>query len=313
MSRVPCLVIAFSRLEGIERLLNSINPAEIEVLYVAIDGPTSPEVEATQKQIVRLVDSYCASNSIHLVVWQREENLGVAVSIITALDWFFSHEDFGVILEDDLIVGKDFIKFALENKSRLENDEVLLISGDQFVQNTQVAIDRYWTTYPLIWGWASSQKKWEEMKHGIVHAKPSLFRRPLNRIENFWRVGTLRVRSRELDTWDIPLVYYMLQNHKLCLTPNKNLISNLGNDRFASHTEVDAFPLNLPTERLDDSDVVTSPKNNEVRNYNHFLEKKVFRIRARHAFLYIYFLLSLLGKKKNWQELAQAVSEIEIP
>ncbi len=313
MSRVPCLVIAFSRLEGIQRLLNSINPAEIEVLYIAIDGPTSTEIEDTQTQIVRLIDSYCTANSIRLKVWQRDKNLGVAVAIISALVWFFAHEDFGIILEDDLVIGTDFIKFALDNQNQLKNDDVLLMSGDQFGQDGQLKRDMNWTNYPLIWGWATSQSKWTEMRYGILHAKPRLFRRPLNKVENFWRVGALRVRSREIDTWDIPLVYFMLQNDKLCLTPSKNLVSNLGNDEFAAHTDSDAFPLNLPIEELDASDVVTAPKINSIRGYNLFLEEQVFRIRAKHSFVYIYFLFSLFGRKRNWRKLAQDVSEIEIP
>ena len=313
MSRVPCLVMAFSRVDGIERLLNSINPAEIEVLYIAIDGPTSTEVAASQMQIVRLVNSYCASNSIRLEVWQRDKNLGVAVAIISALDWFFAHEDFGIVLEDDLVIGEDFIKFALENRCHLDSDEVLLISGDQFDQHGELAISRNWTNYPLIWGWATSRNKWGEMRHGIVFSKPSLFRKPFNKVENFWRVGTLRVRSREVDTWDIPLVYFMLQNAKLCLTPTKNLISNLGNDQFASHTEVDAFPLNLAIQRLSSSEMVVTSVVEEIDPYNSFLEKRVFKIRARHAFLYMYFALSTLGRRKNWNLLAQDLRDIVLP
>jgi len=313
MPRVPCLVIAFSRLEGIQRLIDSIDPAEIEVLYIAIDGPTSVEIEDIQTKIVCLIDSYCTTNSIPVKIWQRDRNLGVAVAIISALDWFFSHEDFGIILEDDLVIDGDFIKFALENQFQLNNDEVLLISGDQFDQSGLLKTERNWTNYPLIWGWATSQSKWREMRHGILHAKPHLFRRPLSKVENFWRVGTLRVRSREIDTWDIPLVYFMLQTGKLCLTPNKNLVSNLGNDQFASHTDLDVFPLNLPIEKLDVTNVISAPKMNKIRSYNCFLEKRVFKIRAKHSLLYVYFLFSLVGKKRNWQKLAQDVSEIEIP
>lgn len=313
MSKVPCLIIAFSRVKGIERLLKSLNPAELEVLYVALDGPTSNEVEAAQMEIIRLLETFCVSNSIRLEVWQRKKNLGVAVAIISALDWFFAHVDFGIILEDDLLVGEDFIKFVLNNRYHLESENVLLISGDQFDQHGQLGVDNTWTTYPLIWGWATSDKKWKEMRHGIVHSKISLFRRPLNRVENFWRVGTLRVRSREIDTWDIPLVYFMFRNRKLCLTPNKNLISNLGNDEFASHTISEAFPLNLPTERLGVLDVMKDPNRIEIRKYDSFLESKVFQIKPKHSFLYIYFVLSLIGRRRNWMNLSQDLSEIEIP
>ena len=315
MSKVACLIIAFSRLEGVGRLLNSLNPSEIETLYIAIDGPTSDEIKATHIQIVKVVDSYCTTNSIRLVVWQRDENLGVAAAIILALDWFFVHEDFGIILEDDLIVGEDFIEFVVGSKDLLESDDdVLLISGDQFDQHGQLATSRNWTSYPLIWGWATSRKKWEVMKFGIVYSNLPLFRKPFNRVENFWRVGSLRVRSRQIDTWDIPLVYFMLQNHKLCLTPDKNLVSNLGNDRFASHTALDAFPLNLPIEKLHAPLVISKPNKNHIRKYDKFLEKDVFQIRKRHTFLYLHFLFfSLLTGNKNWKKLAQDLENIDLP
>ena len=314
MSRVSCLLIAFSRLEGVSRLLTSLKPSEIGTIYLAIDGPTSDEIRDTQVQIVETVDSYCTDNGIGLVIWQRDQNLGVARSIISALDWFFEHEEFGIVLEDDLFVGEDFVKFVIDNRNLLDSDnEVLLISGDQFDQMSQLETSRSWTTYPLIWGWATSKKKWQIIRHGILHSKTHLLRKPLNKVENFWRVGTLRVRSGQIDTWDIPLVYFMLQNRKLCLTPDKNLISNMGNDRFASHTEGGAFPLNLPTERLLNSKTPSPPNTIDVRKYNSFLERNVFHIRSRHSFLYIFFLFSSLGSKKNWKKLAQDVSEIVLP
>ena len=315
MTRVSCLLLAFSRLDGVRRLLNSLNPSQVESIYIAIDGPTSDEIEASQVQIMSLVDAYCKTNSIRLVFWQRSENLGVAASIISAIDWFFSKEEFGIILEDDLIVGEDFVEFVVRHKDLLDrDDEILLISGNQFDLNAQLDTQRNWTSYPLIWGWATSKKKWEIMKYGIVYNKIHLFRKAFNRVENFWRVGSLRVRSRQIDTWDIPLVYFMLQNRKLCLIPEKNLVSNLGNDRFASHTTLDAFPLNLPIEKLYDPLEISKPSMNQIRKYNSFLESEVFQIKKKHAFLYLYFLFfSLLSGRKNWKKLAQDLQDVELP
>lgn len=315
MTRVSCLILAFSRLDGVRRLLNSLNPSQIESMYIAIDGPTSDEIEASQVQIMSLVDSYCKTNSIRLVFWQRSENLGVAASIISAIDWFFSNEEFGIILEDDLIVGEDFVEFVVRHKDLLDrNDEILLISGNQFDLNAQADTRRNWTSYPLIWGWATSKMKWEVMKYGIVYSKIPLFRKAFNRVENFWRVGSLRVRSRQIDTWDIPLVYFMLQNRKLCLIPDKNLVSNLGNDRFASHTSLDAFPLNQPIEKLHDPLEISKPSMNQIRKYNSFLESEVFQIKKKHSFLYLNFLFfSLFSGRKNWKKLAQDLQDVELP
>ncbi len=315
MSKVSCLLLAFSRLDGVSRLLTSLNPSQLESIYIAIDGPTSDEIEAIQVQLVSLVESYCTINSIRLVVWQRSENLGVAAAIISAVDWFFSNEEFGIILEDDLIIGEDFVEFVVGNRDLLDrDDEILLISGNQFDQYAQLETPRNWTTYPLIWGWATSKKKWEIMKYGIVHSRIPLFRKPFNKVENFWRVGSLRVRSRQIDTWDIPLVYFMLQNRKLCLIPDKNLVSNLGNDRFASHTALDAFPLNLPIEKLYAPFEISKQSTKQTHKYNLFLENEVFQIKKKHAFLYLYFLFfTLLSGRKNWKKLAHDLQDVELP
>lgn len=315
MLRVPCLILAFSRLEGVSRLLSSLNPSKIKSIYLAIDGPTSDEISNSQAKIIKKVESYCTTNSICLIVWERDENLGVAKSIISAIDWFFSHEEFGIILEDDLIVSEDFFDFTVKSKDLLEsNDDVLLISGNQFDQFGQLATSRNWTTYPLIWGWATSRTKWKIMKYGIVYSKLRLFRKPFNRVENFWRVGSLRVRSRQVDTWDIPLVYFMLHNRKLCLIPDKNLVSNLGNDQFASHTALGTFPLNLPIEKLNALLTVSPPNTDDIRKYDKFLEKSVFHIKNRHTFLYLHFLFfSLLRGNQNYNKLAQDLKNVTLP
>ena len=305
MSRVSCLVIAFSRLEGVERLLNSINPSEIESLYVAIDGPTSDEIRTTQVQIVNMVDSYCAKNSIRLVVWQRDENLGVAAAIISAIDWFFAREDFGIVLEDDLIVGEDFVSFVLGNMHHLENDEVLLISGDQFDQQRQLAASGNWTNYPLIWGWASWREKWNEIEEYILlnHLNPhsSL---PLNVIK-FWQLGNWRAQKGILDSWAVPLAANMRLRNKYCLLPPVNLVSNRGVGEGAVHTTENAWHTNWKIsndlELTDFRSQWSKPKNNLIiEDSNHYLEENIYQIKPRHIFsTYISIFLDQIKRRSK--------------
>lgn len=313
--KTPCLIIAFSRTEGIERLLASLNSYEISELFVVIDGPTSPTVASIQTEIRSILELYSARNSIALKIWQRTDNLGVAKGIISAIDWFFSHVDYGVILEDDLEVGKDFFKFAAANRNLLDSiDDLLLISGNQFHQNDRSSGDLNWTNYPLIWGWATTRKKWYEMRLGILDITLDLKTSIFNKVTNFWRVGALRVRALEVDTWDIPLANYMLSHKKLCLTPNVNLVSNRGVDEFAAHTTTIHFPLNLPIETLNSLVVSDFPNERDVELCNNFLEKSVFKIKTRHRFVYCYFLISNhFRPTRNCKGLSQALSSVEIP
>lgn len=313
--KTPCLIIAFSRTAGVERLLASLNPSEISEIFVVIDGPTSPTVESIQTEIRSILELYSTRNSLALKIWQRTENLGVAKGIISAIDWFFSYVDYGVILEDDLEVGKDFFKFAAENRDLLDSfDDLLLISGNQFHQNDRSSGDLNWTNYPLIWGWATTRKKWNEMRLGILDVTLDLKTSIFSKVTNFWRVGALRVRALEVDTWDIPLANYMLSHKKLCLTPNVNLVSNRGVDEFAAHTTTSHFPLNLPIDALNSLVVSGFPKERGIEACNNFLEKSVFNIKTRHRFVYCYFLITNhFRPARNCKGLSQALSRVEIP
>ena len=313
--KTPCLIIAFSRTAGIERLLASLNPSEISELFVVIDGPTSPTVESIQSEIRSILELYSTRNSLTLKVWQRTDNLGVAKGIISAIDWFFSFVDYGVILEDDLEVGKDFLKFAAENRNLLDSfDDLLLISGNQFHQKDLSSSDLNWTNYPLIWGWATTRIKWNEMRLGILDIALDLKTGIFSKVTNFWRVGALRVRALEVDTWDIPLANYMLSHKKLCLTPNVNLVSNRGVDEFAAHTTTIHFPLNLPIDALNSLVVSDFPNERDVQLFNNFLENSVFKIKTRHRFVYCYFLITKhFRPTRNCKGLSQALSRVEIP
>lgn len=313
--KTPCLIIAFSRTQGIQRLLESLDPSEISEIFVAIDGPTTPAVERIQIEIRGILELYSSRNKVSLNIWQRTDNLGVARGIVTAIDWFFSYVDYGVVLEDDLEVGKDFFGFAVKNKKLLDSvDNLLLISGNQFHQDVTTTHELNWTNYPLIWGWATTRKKWKEIRLGILDSKLDLTTHFFSKVFNFWRVGALRVRALEVDTWDIPLANYMLNNEKLCLTPTVNLVSNRGFDEFAAHTTTSNSTLNLPIGTLDSLVVSKFPNVRDIKFCNDFLEKSVFQIRSRHRFIFCYYLfVNLFRPTKNFNGLSDAIAKVRIP
>ena len=313
--KVPCLLIAFSRVDGVSRLLSSLDPSKVSKIYLAIDGPNSSSTKVSQIAIRQLVEEFASLNDLHIEIWSREENLGVAKSIISALDWFYSCEEFGVVLEDDLTLGDDFLDFVSSNRTVLESDSrILLISGNQFDTHQEVYSSRNWTNYPLIWGWATTHSKWKVIRDGILRAEINFWAKPFNRVENFWRVGALRVRSCQVDTWDIPFAYFMKKTESLCLMPSGNLVTNNGNDQFAAHTSSGGFPLNLASKKLLDINIMTKPDRKAIQNYNRFLEKVVFGIRAKHSFLLlVYYFSSVLLKKRNWNQLDEDLGSIKYP
>jgi len=305
VNKMPILVIGYSRKAGIDNLLTSIDPKEVASIHLAIDGSNSEDIRSTQKLIVELVTRYCDRNSIPLRVWLRKDNLGVAVSIITALDWFFSEVPFGVILEDDLTLGADFFEFMRRGLVLLESDaNLLMVSGDYFLGSSDSLRPAFVTSYPLIWGWATNSQNWAQIRRGILSIRRLRSLIGFNRRKNYWRVGALRALRGQVDTWDLPFADYMISEKKFCLFPSANLVSNKGADTFAAHTMKEEFPLSLPTSNwYSNSKIRLRDLFLESNAVNLELDKMVYKIGFRHSFLGFFFLLRLvLGFEKSYLE-----------
>ena len=308
--QIPCLIIAYSRLDGIKRLFESLPVEKIDSIYIAIDGPrTQNEI---QKEIWDYVLDYTRSNNLEVNLWQRDVNLGIAVSMISAIDWFFENVECGIILEDDLVVSKDFFDFVDYNLIAIEEmPEIAMISGNQFL--TDANFDSiYVTHYPQIWGWATWSKKWHLLKRGLLEEVVFSPFNLKNSVVNFWNIGSMRVHDGLIDTWDIPLARFMKLNSKICILPNCNLVTNLGFDSFSTNTRKLTFPLGVELQKMFKYDLKLNPKSiQKAIIVDEFLENNVFNIRPKHRWLPLYsFLLDRI--RFNSKKIASLNDRLEL-
>ena len=91
------------------KLIDSLLAQGCKRLYIAIDFGKDNIVASSQIEYDSLEIRY-ENKFERFKIWRRTENLGVAVSVITALDWFFKNEDSGAILEDDLEISIDLCR-----------------------------------------------------------------------------------------------------------------------------------------------------------------------------------------------------------
>lgn len=296
-------------------MVESCLRADVKHIYVAIDGPRDKHTSEIQSQMRDYLTELSNSRRIPISVWQRSENLGIAVSLITAIDWFFRYETEGVILEDDLIFEESFIKFSTLALSYFsENDEIQIISGNRYDGNsTSLPI---LVSYPQTWGWATWRNKWFEIRKDLNYFPPEKIRLVHSPVWNFWQAGSTRVWQGLVDTWDLLVAYSMIRQGKFCLLPPVNLVSNIGNDTFSTHTNDDSFPINFPIvninpELIDFSAISFTP---DLKS-NKFLEKRVFRIKRRHKFIghYMWLVNTRLPKKFEYGSFISRLESVLIP
>jgi hypothetical protein len=289
---LAALIVAYSRPDGVAKILKALASNKIRDIYISIDGPRNAFDESNQDRIVDEVNNYIHSDTrIHLV--KRIQNLGAAGGVLSAVDWFFANEEMGIIIEDDLRFDSNFCEFAIKALSKYRNDpEVWMISGTQLFSKYFISGQVSWCNYPMIWGWAGWADKWKIMREAIVTDKKIEINKLLDRRFLFWLIGANRALSGKVDAWDIPLAFEFHKRKKLCVLPPTNLVTNIGDDAVATNTYNKEKSLHLKIEKLPSNlDLNTEPNFKELKQYNLLLEKNIFKIKHRHLLLPYYSLL----------------------
>ena len=229
-------------------------------LFIAADGPrTDIEGEARKCQearnILSRIDWNCQTENLF-----REKNLGCKIAVSSAITWFFDNVEEGIILEDDCLPDPSFFGFCQELLQYYRNDtRISMISGDNFQNGiTRGSASYYFSKHPHIWGWATWRRAWE--KYDVNMTTYPLFSKnnQLANIfsdtseQNYWYRLLDKTFRGEIDTWDYQWFYTVWRQNGLSITPNVNLVSNIGYDSQATRTKKDKKNLaNLKTERLD--------------------------------------------------------------
>jgi len=180
----------------------------------------------------------------------REENLGCGRGVSSAISWFFTHVEQGIILEDDIIPAPSFFGFCSTLLDRYRNDDrVFAISGCNFVPPEALSHpdDPYrFSQVPHIWGWATWRRSWRKHQLNIAG-----WQKDLSPIALWSRAGrslsgavywasTFELLARgKVDTWDGQLVLASMMSGQFTATSNTNLIENIGFGEDATHTVED--------------------------------------------------------------------------
>ena len=264
---VPVLFLIFNRPDTTQQVFNEIRKAQPGQLYVAADGPRRDrpdDIENCMKarEIIQQVDWDCKVTTLF-----REENLGCKHAISSAIDWFFSHVEEGIILEDDCVPDQSFFPYSQNLLQRYRNDErVMMIAGTNFLfdHNDEMNESYYFSRHYAIWGWATWKRAWSLYDIKMSDWPTYNSREYLQEIYKNKKVATffqkmLQVTyDNHLDTWDFQWAYTCIFNHGLAICPKYNLISNIGNTGV--HT-FDPGPFNnMPREKIDPDELV-HPRN----------------------------------------------------
>jgi len=246
----PVLVITFNRPHHLSTVLNAIKVAAIDNLYIASDGPRrdSPDDVLKVNETRRQIKNIDWVNNLRTLF--HSDNLGCKLGVYAAIDWFFSEVNEGIIIEDDCLPNQDFFKFCHQMLERYREDpKVWVITGTNF-QSQKIGDGSYYLSkYNHVWGWATWRRSWRMIDKRIsfwpsFKNSPewkAIFYHPGEML--YWEDVFDRMYRNPIDTWDYQWTASVWLHHGLTVTPNVNLVSNIGFDCDATHTKDSSHPL----------------------------------------------------------------------
>lgn len=243
----PVILFGYKRLDKITAAIAALEEcegAQKTDLIIFADGYKSevdkPDVLSVQKYISVYAQE---SHRFHSVVLHlKEKNEGLANSIIGGVTNVLDKYGEGIIIEDDLIVSKDFLIFMNESLSFYEKDKrVGAIGGftplvKAICVNTNGVLK---SRLGCCLGWATWADRWKQVDWNINHLK-SLTNKEKKKIDQIQYGFTAMLDQQAagiIDSWAVRWDYHFFIHDWWTIYPNHSKVCCIGFDASSTHAQ----------------------------------------------------------------------------
>ena len=238
----PLAIFAYRRPDHLRRLLDSVGACArlgdcAPVIFC--DGPRGPDDTAAIETTRAVAREWAAAHDAKVV--ERPENKGLARSIVEEVAALCAEYGRVIVLEDDLEVSPDFLRFMLAALDHCEEAaNVLQISGYMFPVEHPGENDAVFLPLATTWGWATWARAWKSFSWEAPGASAQLAdadaRRRFNLDNSYDYAGLLESRLRGgNDSWGVLWQWAVFASGCAVVHPRTTLVKNHGFDGTGTH------------------------------------------------------------------------------
>lgn len=235
------VVFAFRRPDHLQRTVESLlaNPEVAELpLIVYCDAAKRPEDHAAVEAVRAYAHGIAGFSSVRIV--ERKQNYGLARSIISGVTEILEQHDSLIVLEDDLLLSRHFVRYMMDGLNIYAGDaKVASIHGYVYPVRDPVP-ETFFLKGADCWGWATWRRAWEQFRPEGAGLLAELQARGLARVFDFdgsypfTRMLQDQISGRN-DSWAIRWNASCFLADMLTLYPGRSLVHNIGNDATGTH------------------------------------------------------------------------------
>lgn len=246
--KTPVLLITFNRPKHTRKVLEAIVQQHPSALYVFQDGARkNNETDLVKCNEVRnVVDELTKGFDLQLHKLYSDKNLGCGPGPKAALDWFFSENDYGIILEDDAVPHPDFFPYCEELLLKYKEDADVRAIGSMHLDTKTFGDGSYYFSMMnrTFCAWATWARAWKDFDLYHRNVTRKQFDQCLKaygcglRMREYWceRLAEVQKDAYHNSSWDQQFWMSIWLHHGKGIMPNVNLSTNIGFGVEATHT-----------------------------------------------------------------------------
>lgn len=260
MNLAPVLIFAYNRFEHLKKTIESLSKNHLAIeseIFIFSDGAKNTEDTKKITEIRNYLKNIDGFKKINLIF--RENNLGLANSIIGGVSEIIKIHQKVIVLEDDMISTPDFLNFMNDALSFYQKEEkIFTISGYTFPITIPIDYqkDVFITQRACSWGWATWVDRWEkadwQMNDYQDFIKNKTQKKQFKAIGKDLIIMLKKQQKGLINSWAIRWIYTHFKHNAFCLFPIHSKIQNIGADNTGTHTpETKKFEVILKDEKYE--------------------------------------------------------------
>lgn len=252
MELAPIVLFTYNRPWHTERTLQALSEnkfASESDLYIYCDGPkatASEEQLANVAKVRELVRSrqWCKN----VTVIEAEKNKGLANSVIGGVSDVVDKYGRVIVLEDDLVTSRWFLKYMNEALEYYENRPgVMSISANRPpLDKMEIPADYEYDVFACLrsysTGWATWKDRWDRVDWSLDYLEE--FLKHPEQVQAFNRCGDdmtdmlIDQRDGRIDSWAVRFGFAHFKEHCVAILPCIPYVDNIGFDGTGRHSGV---------------------------------------------------------------------------
>lgn len=240
MNLAPIVVFTYNRprhtQETIEALKKNIYANESE-LFIFSDGGKDEDSWQQVEQVRKYLKTINGFKKVAII--ESSFNKGLANSIIFGANKMFEDFERIIVLEDDILTSKYFLKYMNEALDMYQNEnQVACISAYTYpIKNWE---ETFFIKGIDCQGWATWKRGWDLFEKDGQKLLDEIKSKHLEKEFNFNNsYPFLQMLQDQIDgrnsSWAVRWLASAFLNDKLCLYPAKSLVHNIGFDNSGVH------------------------------------------------------------------------------